>query len=134
MTTDVPFTGYEKLDDKDVVRVLRDHSQAELEAVEVYERSHQNRLRVLDKLRFMRQDEPFPGYDALESKEIVVALGDADLPTVKRVRSYERKFGNRGTILDQVARIHHDRRAAKPAAAAPSYQPMSASSGSRASP
>jgi hypothetical protein len=134
MTTDAPFTGYEKLDEKDVVRVLRDHSQVELEAVETYERSHQNRLPVLDKLRFMRQSEPFEGYDALESKEIVVALDDADLVTVKRVRGYERKFADRPAVLEQAARIHRERRAAKPAAAAPSYQPMSASSGSRASP
>ena len=111
-TTDVPFTGYEKLDEKDVVQVLREHSQVELEAVETYERSHQNRLRVLDKLRFMRQDEPFSGYDALESKQIVVALDDADLETVKRVRGYERKFADRPAVLDQVARVHRDLRAA----------------------
>jgi hypothetical protein len=127
-----PFAGYDRLDDREVREGLSDHSQVELEGVESYERSHKNRLSVLDKLRFMRGREPLPGYDALSVDEILAALKEADLATVKRVRDYERKFANRPDVLEEVVRVHHQRRAARPATAAPSYQPMSATSASSA--
>jgi hypothetical protein len=122
----LPFGGYDALSEKDVIRALHEHSQLELEAAENYERSHRNRLVVLDKLRFMRQREPLSGYDALSSDEIVSVLERADLATIKKVRGYERKFTGRAAVLEAVTRVHRERRAAKPAAA-PGYQPMSAS-------
>ncbi|HEX2468630.1 MAG TPA: hypothetical protein VHJ54_10530 [Solirubrobacterales bacterium] len=125
--TELPFAGYDRLDDSQVIRGLSEHSQIELEAVESYERSHQNREPVLDKLRWMRGREPLPGYDALDVEEIVAALGDADLATIKKVRAYERKFANRPAVLEAVVRVHHRSLAGQPASAKPSYQPMSAS-------
>jgi hypothetical protein len=127
----IPFAGYDRLDDRQVNAALSDHSQAELADVEDYERSHQNRESVLGKLRYMRGDEPFPGYDDLDIGAIVKALQDADIATVKRVRGYERKFGNRPDVLEEVARVHAERRAAQPATPAPSYEPMSATGSSR---
>jgi hypothetical protein len=124
----LPFAGYDELDDTEVVEGLSDHSQTELEAVEGYERSHQNRVPVLDKLRFMRQREPLPDYDALTVEEIVTALTEADLATIKKVRGYERKFANRPDVVDEAVRLHQERRAAQPAKAPPAYQPMSATS------
>jgi hypothetical protein len=129
----LPFAGYDRLDDRQVVEGLSDHSQIELEAVESFERSHENRAPVLDKLRYMRQAEPLPGYDALSVEEIVTALADADLATIKKVRGYERKFANRPGVLEEVARVHHRRLATRPASAAPAYQPMSAASASNGS-
>jgi hypothetical protein len=125
----LPFAGYDRLDDREVVEGLSDHSQVELEAVESYERSHKDRAPVLDKLRFMRQSEPLPGYDALSVDEIVAALKDADLATIKKVRGYERKFADRPLLLEKVVRLQRERRAAQPASAPPSYQPTSATSG-----
>jgi hypothetical protein len=124
----LPFAGFDRLDETEAKDALSHHSQVELEAVESYERSQKNRLPVLDKLRFMRQREPLPGYDALSVKEIVAALKDADLATIKKVRGYERKFANRPDVLEEVARVHHARRAAQPASAAPGYEPISATS------
>jgi hypothetical protein len=124
----LPFAGYDRLDHRQVVRGLRDHSQIELDAVESYERSHKDREPVLDKLRYMRGREPLPGYDALSVKEILTALEEADLATIKKVRGYERKFGNRRDVLEEVVRVHHRRQAMQPAIAAPAYQPMSATS------
>ena len=123
---ELPFAGYDRLDDRQVVHGLSDHSQIELEAIESYELSHQNREPVLDKLRWMRGREPLPGYDALDVEAIVTALGDADLATIKKVRAYERKFANRPAVLDEVVRVHHRSLADRPASAKPSYQPMSA--------
>src|SRR5688572_32202468 len=91
----LPFAGYNRLDDRQVIKGLCDHSQVELEAVEGYERSHKDRKPVLDKLRYMRGREPLPGYDAFSVEEIVASLAEADLATIKKVRGYERKFANR---------------------------------------
>jgi hypothetical protein len=122
----LPFAGYDRLDDRQVMEGLSDHSQIELEAVESYERSHKDRKPVLDKLRFMRGREPLPGYDALSVEEIVAALEEADLATIKKVRGYERKFANRSEVLEEVGRTHSRRQATEPASAAPRYQPTSA--------
>jgi prophage DNA circulation protein len=122
---DLPFAGYDRLAEKRVVEGLADHSQVELEAVESYERSHQDRQSVLDKLRYMRGREPLPRYDALSVEEIVAALAEADLATIKKVRAYERKFANRREVLEEVARVNHRRQASQPASAAPAYQPAS---------
>ena len=100
-----PFPGYDKLDDKEVGARLPELSQVELAAVETYERSHENRPQVLDKLRYMQRREPLPGYDALSPEQIVEALADADAETVKAVRDYERKFGNRHQVMEEAARV-----------------------------
>jgi hypothetical protein len=128
----LPFAGYDRLDAKQVVEALSDHSQLELEAVDCYERSHQNRRAVLDKLRYMRQREPLPGYDGLSVEEIVSALQEADLATIDKVRGYERKFAHRPDVLEEVVRVHHRRQASQPASAPPAYQSMSAASASSA--
>ena len=101
----LPFAGYDRLDARRVMDALRDHSQIELAAVEGYERSHKDREPVLDKLRWMRGPEPIPGYDALSTEEVVTALGEADVTTIKKVRSYERKFANRRNVLEEVVRV-----------------------------
>ncbi len=108
---DPPFAGYDRLDDRQVVDGLSDHSQIELEAVESYERSHKSRERVLDKLRYMRGSEPLPGYDALSVEEIGKALEEADSAAIKKVRTYERKFANRPDVLEEVGRVRHLRHA-----------------------
>jgi len=122
----LPFAGYDHLDARQIAKVLSDHSQVELEAVESYERSHRGREVVLNKLRYMRGREPFPGYDALSVEEILAALEEADLETLGRVRGYERKFANRPRVLEAVARVHRSRLASEPARVVPAYQPMSA--------
>jgi hypothetical protein len=91
-----------------------------------------NREPVLDKLRWMRGREPLPGYDALDVKQIVAGLEDADLGTLWKVRAYERKFANRPAVLEAVVRVHHRRVAVRPPSAAPAYQSASATSASRA--
>jgi hypothetical protein len=70
----LPFAGYDRLADRQVIEGLCDHSQIELEAVESYERSHKDRKPVLDKLRYMRGREPLPGYDALSVSEEAVRV------------------------------------------------------------
>lgn len=80
-------------------------SQVELAAVETYERSHEDRPGVLAKLRYMLSSGPLPDYDTLSREQIGEALADTDAKTVKAVRSYERKFGDRHEVLDKARRV-----------------------------
>jgi hypothetical protein len=109
-TVKEPFAGYDRLKTKEVIASLHSHSQAELAEVESYERAHEDREVVFDKLRWMRQEEPLPGYDALSIEAVMAALDKADVSTIKRVRGYERKFGARRAVLDEVTRLHQERR------------------------
>jgi hypothetical protein len=109
-TVNEPVSGYDSLKTKEVIASLSSRSQVELAKIESYEHVHQNRLSVFDKLRWLRQDEPLPGYDALSSSEVLAALDKADLAAIKRVRGYERKFRSRREILDEVDRLHSERR------------------------
>jgi hypothetical protein len=110
VTANEPVSGFDGLKTKELVASLSSHSQVELAEIERYERSHENRRAVFDKLRWLRQDEPLPGYDALSSEEVVAALDRADLATIKRVRGYERKFAARRVVLEEVTRLHGERR------------------------
>lgn len=74
-------------------------------AVEAYERSHESRPEVLAKLRYMRMSEPLEDYDALGADQVVELLRTADAETVKAVRDYERKFGQRRQVIDEAARV-----------------------------
>jgi hypothetical protein len=109
-TVNEPVSGYDSLKTKELVASLSTHSQVELAKIERYEHTHQNRVSVFDKLRWLRQDEPLPGYDALSSDELLAALDEADLAALKRVRGYERKFRARREVLDEVDRLHRERR------------------------
>ena len=94
---------YAKLNDQQAVAALAGLSQAELTAIARFERSHRDRAPVLDKLRYLRQPEPLPGYDALEPNAIPEALAGADTGTVKAVREYERKHQNRPSVNVAIA-------------------------------
>jgi hypothetical protein len=101
----LPIPGYDRLKDKEITYQLAQFSQAELAAIEAYERAHEGRPVVLDKLRYMRGSEPLPGYDALTAEQVAKALVGADAETVKAVRDYERKFQHRQSVLDETARV-----------------------------
>jgi hypothetical protein len=60
---------------------------------------------VLNRLRWLRGNEPLPGYDALDSDEIVRALAGADAATVRAVRSYERRHRDRREVWAEAARV-----------------------------
>jgi hypothetical protein len=101
----VPIPGYDRLSGKEVGDRLSQLSQAELATVETYERAHGDRPAVLNRLRYMRDTEPLPGYDALTPEQIAEALAGADSETVRAVRDYERKFQHRQSVLGEAARV-----------------------------
>ena len=108
-TATEPVAGYDSLKIKDLIASLSSRSQVDLAKIESYERSNQERAVVFDKLRWLRQEEPIPSYDALSVEEIVAALDKADISAIKRVRGYERKFGARREVLEEVTRRHRER-------------------------
>jgi|1185.fasta_scaffold212367_2 hypothetical protein len=101
----LPIPGYDRLDGRQVGARLSKLSQIQLGAVETYERSHQARPQVLDKLRYMRGIEPLPGYDETSPERIVEMLARADTETVKAIRDYERKFRRREQVMAEAARV-----------------------------
>jgi hypothetical protein len=103
-----PVAGYDALKVDKVVASLKGHSQVELAAIESYERDNANRQVVLDKLRYLRTDEPLDGYDGLEPDAIAAALRGADAGTLMKVREYERKFKRRDVVLTMIAQVGHD--------------------------
>lgn len=108
---ELPISGYDRLKEKEIAEQLSQLSQVELATLETYERAHEARPVVLDKLRYMRGSEPLPGYDALTTEQIAEALAGADAETVKAVRDYERKFHRRQSVLDETARVLPDSQA-----------------------
>jgi hypothetical protein len=100
----LPIARYDRLERKQMFPQLSQLSQVELATIEAYERSHRARPVVLNRLRWLRGNEPIPGYDALDSAAIVRALADADAATVKAVRSYERHHRDRREVRAEVAR------------------------------
>jgi hypothetical protein len=100
-----PIARYDQVDGKQLIPQLSQLSQVELAAVEAHERSHRDRPVVLNRLRWVRASEPLPGYDALESVEIVRALAGADAATVKAVRSYERRHRDRREVSAEAAHV-----------------------------
>lgn len=103
--SELPIADYDRLKDKEITAHLPQLSQVELAAVESYERAHDSRPVVLDKLRYMRGGQPLPGYDALTTEQVAETLAGASSQTVKAVRDYERKFRRRQSVLDETARL-----------------------------
>lgn len=73
--TDEPIAGYDSLTTRDLIESLSSHSQAELAAIESYERAHRKRKAVFGKLRRLRNDSrPRRERTALSTDEVVAAL------------------------------------------------------------
>jgi hypothetical protein len=101
----LPIANYEQLTAKEVTNRLHLLTQVELGVIEDHERSHRERAAVITKLGWMREDEPLPGYDQLDTGKVMVILADADAETIRTIRDYERKFQHRREISEAVARL-----------------------------
>jgi hypothetical protein len=92
--------AYEALTAVEVIEKVSQLSQRELSEVETYEKAHQARHTVLRKLASLRGQEPMPGYDELNVREIHTQLADGDTELAARVRGYERPHKNRDGVLN----------------------------------
>jgi ferritin-like metal-binding protein YciE len=102
--SDLAIAGYDKLTAEEIVAKLSDLSQIDLAKVDSYERRHENRTTVLERVSSLRGDEPWPGYDELTAAEVQTAINEADDDRVKAIRSYERAHKARTRVLKATER------------------------------
>ena len=102
--SDLAIAGYDKLTAEEIVSKLSELSQIDLAKVDSYERKHQNRTTVVERITTLRGDEPWPGYDELTVSELQTALGKADDDRIKAVRTYERAHKARAGVLKATER------------------------------
>jgi ferritin-like metal-binding protein YciE len=102
--SDLAIANYDKLSAEEIIHKLSELSQIDLSKIDAYERRHQNRKTVLDRIASLRADEPWPGYDELTVDEIREVLSEADESTAKKVADYERRHKDRQGVLGAVER------------------------------
>ena len=102
--SDLAIARYDSLTADEINARLPELSQIDLAKVDSYERRHENRTTVVNRISTLRGDEPWAGYDELTVADVRSALGEADDDRVKRVREYERAHKNRAGVLDAAER------------------------------
>ena len=101
---DLAIPGYDSLTVEEVNSRLTGLSQIDLAKIDSYERRHQDRTTILNRVSTLRGDEPWPGYDELTVSEVQTALADADDERVDETRTYERAHKNRAGVLKAIER------------------------------
>lgn len=96
---DLPLKDYDKQTAADITAKLKGFSQRELRMIDAYERKHENRATITDRIARLAGDEPWSGYDEQSVDAISTALGQADEDKAKRVRAYERDHKARAGVL-----------------------------------
>src|SRR4051812_18176553 len=73
----LPIRDYDKLNAEQVVERLRGLSQTELAKIAAYERRHDNRTSVTERISALQAREPWPGYDDQSAQEVASILSEA---------------------------------------------------------
>ncbi len=97
---DLPIADYDKQTAEDIAARLNGFSQRELRTIDAYERKHENRATITDKIAKLTGEEPWSGYDEQSVDAITTTLRDADENTAAAVRTYERQRKNRTGVVD----------------------------------
>lgn len=101
---DLAIARYDSLTAEEITGRLGQLSQIDLAKVDAYERRHQNRTTVLDRVSTLRVDEPWAGYDELTVDEVQAVLAERDDEQVEQARTYERAHKNRAGVLNAAER------------------------------
>jgi hypothetical protein len=91
--------GYDSLTAAEVVEKLPGFSQRDLREVDSYEKAHQARQTVLQRIESLREPEPVAGYDELTVPEVQEQLTAGDETRATSVRDYERSHKKRDGVL-----------------------------------
>jgi hypothetical protein len=94
-----PILGYEHFRVTDIVQRLPTLSQAQLSALDGYERAHVGRPEILNAIERLRGSEPWPGYDGMIPDQITARLQTAAPAEARQVLDYERRHRRRGTLI-----------------------------------
>src|ERR1700741_3214817 len=103
---DLPIADYDKRTADDIAARLNGFTQRELRLIDAYERKHENRATITDKIAKLTGEEPWSGYDEQSVDAITTALDDTDALTAQEVEAYEREHKGRAGVID----IAHKRR------------------------
>ena len=96
---DLPIADYDKKTADDIAARLNGFTQRELRLIDAYERKHENRATITDKIAKLTGEEPWSGYDEQSVDAITTALRDTDDDTAAAVRTYERERKNRAGVI-----------------------------------
>ncbi|MER8225619.1 hypothetical protein ABTZ58_34745 [Streptomyces sp. NPDC094143] len=94
-----PILGYEHFRVADIIQRLPTLSQAQLSALDGYERAHAGRPEILNAIERLRGSEPWPGYDAMIPDQITARLQTAAPAEARQVLDYERRHRQRRTLI-----------------------------------
>jgi len=97
---DLPLKDYDKQTAADITAKLKGFSQRELRMIDAYERKHENRATITDKIAKLTGEQPWSGYDEQSVDAITTTLNDADSQTAQTVKSYERERKARTGVLE----------------------------------
>jgi len=97
---DLPITDYDRQSAEDIASKLKGFSQRELRTIDAYERKHQNRATITDKIARLTGEEPWSGYDEQSVEAIKKAISAIDAQQAKTVRDYERARKDRTGVLE----------------------------------
>jgi hypothetical protein len=96
---------YDSLSAEQVTSRLLELSQLELSKIHAYEKRHQDRKTVLDKIAALRAQEPWPGYDELTVADIRRAISEIDDDArIAAVRNYEQRHKQRQGVIELTER------------------------------
>jgi uncharacterized protein (UPF0335 family) len=98
--SDLPVKDYDKQTAADIAAKLKGFSQRELRMIDAYERKHENRATITDKIATLTGEEPWAGYDEQSVDAIAKVLRGGDHETARAVRSYERSRKNRAGVIE----------------------------------
>jgi hypothetical protein len=101
----LPIAEYPNLTVAQIIDRLPALSQAQMATLHGFETAHANRSGVLNKIRALREDEPWPGYDTMTVEEIRDRLSDADPDVARAAHDYERRHRNRTELFSAVRPI-----------------------------
>src|SRR5215207_2398511 len=101
---DLPIPDYDAQTADDIAGRLRGLSQRELRMIDAYERRHENRTTITDKIASLSGEEPWPGYDEQGVAGIAHALREVSAGTARTVRAYERARKDRSGVIEAADR------------------------------
>jgi ferritin-like metal-binding protein YciE len=103
---DLAIAGYDSLTAEEISAKLPGLSQIDLAKVDSYERRHQDRSTIRNRVSSLRGSEPWPGYDELTVAEVQAVLAEGDDERAAETRTYERAHKNRTGVMKAAEREH----------------------------
>ena len=95
----LPIRRYRSLSTEAVLSELSELSESDLGKIYSYERANRNRPAILSRIRVLRGEEPWAGYDELTVAEVEAVLNEGDYQRAQDVLVYERAHKNRSEVI-----------------------------------